>query len=300
MKITETNSEQWEIRESGIAVVIIGIIMGLGGVAMLVWVVTHLASIAWWWSLVAVGVLALGALMVFTASNRQITLRRQGVNDIVTTKVIGGKSAHISFTADQIVSVNLDTSDELKTSTRNGEQTTTRERSSILYVLLRDNSEVMLAKRKSGNDGLTVNGFNMNGFSKAPLSDEAQRIAAFYGVPLSSRANNAGGIETLVGAINAVKQGITGPQQPGMIANAQPQAQPVSLNPAAPLQSVAPAVPVAMAPVQPVVPIITPMESVAPVQPIATVAASVSVTGAPSQPVALEPANSSELPPRQY
>lgn len=259
MKIIETNSEQWEIKESGTWTIVAGVIMAIGGSVLLGWVVTHLATIAWWWTLVAVGILALGALMIFTASSRQIILRRQGVNDVVTTKVVGGKQTHLSFNTDQIVSLNLDTSDELKTSTSDRGQTTTRERTSILYVLLRDNSEIMLATRKSGNNGVTVNGFNMSGLSKAPLVDEAQRIAAFYGVPLSNRTNNAGGIETIIGAIGAVRQGIVGAQQPAVVANMQPQvqSQPQPVVATTPLQSVVPIV----TPIQPVVPIATPVQN---------------------------------------
>lgn len=293
MKIIEINSEQWEIKESGVATVIVGVIMVIGGAGLSGWVVTHLASIAWWWTLVGVGILALGGLMIFSASSRQITLRRQGVNDIVTTKVIGGKTTQLSFDTGQIVSVNLDTSDELRTSTSSdGDKTTTRERTSILYVLLRDNSEVMLATRKGGNNGISINGFNTSGLIKAPLADEAQRIAAFYGVPLSSRANNAGGIETIASAITAVRQGIiAGVQQPGVVANMQPQVQSQS-------QPV-----VAMTPLQPIAPVVTPVQPVVPTvtipaQPVAPVVTPVQSDTVPTPAATPEQANTSEQLPR--
>ena len=262
MKITETNSEQWEIKESGVATMVVGTIIAIGGGALLVWVVTHLATIAWWWSLVGVATLVIGVLVIFSASNRQITLRKQGATDIVTTRVIGGKQTQVSFNADQIVSVNLDTSDSVRTTTSGGEQETTRERTSLLYVLLRDNTEVMLATRRTGNN-TSINGFNVSGLMKAPLVDEGKRIAAFYGVPLSSRMNNAGGIETIANVISAVKQGIAGAQQPVAVANMQPQAQsePQTITPTPPLQA---AIPVAT-PVQPVVPVVAPVQQSTPV-----------------------------------
>jgi MFS family permease len=264
MKITETNSEQWDIKQSGIGAVIASILIAIGGVGALGWIATHLATIAWWWMFVAVGVLGVAVLILFSASSRQITLRKQGMSDVVTTKVIGGKQTKVSFSADQIVSVNLDTSDELRTTTSGDRQETTRERTSLLYILLRDNSEVMIATSKGGNNGITVNGFSLSGLMKAPLADEAQRIATFYGVPLSSRMNNVSGVEALATTLNAVKQGITGVQQPGVVANvAQPQiqSQPEAAVPITPLQ---PIVPQVVAPIQPVVPV-APLSQVPPV-----------------------------------
>ena len=261
MKIIETNSEQWEINESGIATVIIGSILAVGGVVGLVWTVTHLESVAWWWSLVGAGAALIGGLVIFSAAKRQLVLRRQGMSEVITTKLIGGKQTRSSFDASQIVSVNLDTIDTLKTATdRDGDQTTTRERSSLLYVLLRDNSQVMLASRKGGSNGITMNGINLNGISKAPLADEAQRIATFYGVPLSSRANNVSGAQAVASVVNTVQQGISGVQQP-----VQAQPAPVSTVPAS-----APVI--ATPPIEPVM--VTEMgavqQSAAPVQPTAT------------------------------
>lgn len=262
MKILETNSEQWEIRESGVATVVVGVIMAVAGVILLGWALMHLASIAWWWTLVGAGVAGIGVLMLFSAVSRQITLRRQGLNEVVMTKVVGRKQTRASFDASQIVSVNLDTSDALRTDNDAQGQTTTRERSSILYVLLNDNSEVMLATGKSsGGNGVSINGFNLSGISKAPLADEAQRIASFYGVPLSSRANNASGVEIIASVASAVKQGITSAGQQGVAMNAQPQPQ---------------------VPAQPR-PIITP-PAVQPIAPVETPPLNGSVTTQPSTP----------------
>ncbi|MNH50507.1 hypothetical protein D3C73_21280 [compost metagenome] len=271
MKITETNSEQWEIKENGVITVVVGGAVGLGGIGLLIWTLMHLASVAWWWTLVGVGIAAMGALMIFSAASRQIILRRQGLSEVVTTKVVGGKQTRLNFDSSQIVSVNLDTSDIVRTDNDARGQTATRERSSILYVLLNDNSEVLLATRKSSSDGVSVNGFNVTGLSKAPLVDEARRIASFYGVPLSSRANNAGGVETIAAAVGAVKQGIAGAQQPGVAMSMQPQVQPVT--PTVSPQAAASVV----TPIQPAAPIVAPVQNGAlPTQPSTPEAASVS------------------------
>jgi hypothetical protein len=209
MKIVEINSEQWEINESGLGTITIGAVLLVGGLGAIGWVVTHLVTIAWWWGLVALGIVMIGGVIIFSSSKRQIVLRRQGLSDIVTTKIIGGKQSRQSFDRSQIMSVNLDTSDELRTHTdSDGDKTTTRERISTLYLLLNDNSEVVLATDRGGNNGISINGLNMNGVIKAPLADEAQRIAAFYGVPLSSRANNVSSLEAITGIVSAVKQGV--------------------------------------------------------------------------------------------
>jgi hypothetical protein len=228
MKIVEINSEQWEINESGLGTITIGAVLLVGGLGAIGWVVTHLVTIAWWWGLVALGIVMIGGVIIFSSSKRQIVLRRQGLSDIVTTKIIGGKQSRQSFDRSQIMSVNLDTSDELRTHTdSDGDKTTTRERISTLYLLLNDNSEVVLATDRGGNNGISINGLNMNGVIKAPLADEAQRIAAFYGVPLSSRANNVSSLEAITGIVSAVKQGvISTPIQTVSIADSPQQVQP--------------------------------------------------------------------------
>lgn len=272
MKITEINSDQWEIKENGVITVVIGAIMGLGGIGLLIWVVMHLTTVAWWWTLVGVGIAAMGALMIFSSVSRQIILRRQGVSEVVTTKVVGGRQTRLSFDTSQIVSVNLDTSDTVRTDNDARGQTTTRERSSILYVLLNDNSEVLLAARKSGNNGgVSVNGFSVAGLSKAPLANEAQRIAGFYGVPLSSRANSTDGVERIVSVVGAVSQGIAGAQQSSPAISVRSQVQ--SVTPTIPPQVVTSVA----TPIQPAAPIVTPVQNAAmPTQPPAPGVASAS------------------------
>ena len=257
MKITETNSEQWEVNESGAVSVAIGAILTVGGLGALGWVVLHLAGIAWWWTVVAAGIMVLGGVIVVTAVNRHIVLRRQGPSEVVTKRIIGGKEMRLSFDASQIISVNLDTSDTLRTETgTDGDQTTTRERASVLYVLLNDNSQVMLAtSRRSSDNGLSVNGFNLSGISKAPLADEAQRIAGFYGVPLKSRADNVSGAEMVAGVVDAVRQGMAGGVSQQGAARPQPSV------------AIAPPVtqPAASSAQPPVGPVSVPAVSVAPV-----------------------------------
>lgn len=244
MKIIEINSEQWEIKESGIATVIAGALIAISGTVALGWMLLHLESIAWWWTLVSVGAIALGGLIIFSASSRRVILRRQGASEVMVTKLIGGKQTRVAFDASQIVSVNLDTSDQYSTTGSGEDRTTTRERVSILYVLLRDNSEVMLAtSKRDSNNGISINGFSLSGLSKAPLADEAQRIAAFYGLPLNSRVDNAGGVAA-TGIFSVIKEGIASSQQPGVVNATEPPVQPQS-QPTATPAAIQPAMPVA-------------------------------------------------------
>lgn len=247
MKIIEINSEQWEIKESGIVTAVAGALIAVSGTVALGWVLSHLESIAWWWTLVSVGAIALGGLIVFSTSSRRVILRRQGASEVIVTRLIGGKQTHVAFDASQIISVNLDTTDQYTTTGSGEDRSTTRERVSILYVILRDNSEVMLATSKRGsNNGISINGFSLSGLNKAPLADEAQRIAAYYGLPLNSRVDNMGGAAA-TGIFNVVKQGIAGSQQPGVMNATEFPARP---QPA-----------VASAPIQPVAPVVAPMQS---------------------------------------
>lgn len=243
MKIIKTNSEQWEIRESGMVAVVAGGVAIISGVILAGWWLAHLQTMAWWWSAVGVGVATLGVLIIFSASSKQVILRRQGTSEVVTTKVVGHKQVRLRFERSQIVSVNLDTSDQMTTSSSSEGTTTTRERSSVLYVMLSDNNEVVLATRRSnsGANGVSVSGVSLSGFGKAPLSDEAQQIAQFYGVPLSSRANNMSSAEAVASVVGAVRQGIASAQPIGGMPFQSPQqstepvvSSPVPLVPAYP------------------------------------------------------------------
>ena len=286
MKIVETNSEQWEVNESGMVSVAIGAMLTLGGLGALGWVMLHLVSIAWWWGVVAAGIMALGGVIVFTAVNRHMVLRRQGLSEVMTKRIISGKETRLSFDASRIISVNLDTSDTLRTDTgADGNQTTTHERTSVLYVLLNDNSQVMLATSKRSSGGVSINGFNLSGLNKAPLADEAQRIAGFYGVPLSSRADNVSGTEMVAGIANATRQVLSGgalQQQTTGDFIAQPRSQE-----AAQPQSSAT-----------VAPVVTPVAAQPAVPPVSSPLSPVPVSAVPAAPVATPERSSVQIPPR--
>ncbi|MNI77323.1 hypothetical protein D3C73_1336080 [compost metagenome] len=123
---------------------------------------------------------------------------------------------------------------------------------------------MLATSKKDNNNGISINGFSLSGLSTAPLVDEAQRIAAFYGLPLSSRADNAGGTRA-TGIFSVIKEEIASSQQLGVANVTEPPVQPQS-------QST-----VTSAAIQPAMPVVTPMQDGAiPAQPASPESASTS------------------------
>lgn len=207
MKIQTLSEDELEIKSSGVASLVIGIVMVPAGIAI---GATPLFTTAEWWvSLIGLAVAGIGALIAFSASSTRNVLRRSGASTITEKRLIGGKTKEASFDASQIVQVRLETHSEYTadTSSESGSRSSQgrRQRVSSLLVVLKDATEITIAsERESG--GVSMNGISLNSVSSAPLSKEAQQVADFLGVPLVTGLQDVS-LQNIVGAVQgAFKQ----------------------------------------------------------------------------------------------
>lgn len=232
MKILQTNNDQLEINESGVSSIVVGIIFAVGGIVTSLWPF-FVKGTPWWVSLIGLVIIGVGGLVISSASSSHTVLRRTGASEITKTKIIGGKTNSRSFDASQVASVGLETRTEYSNnSSDNGGST--RQRVSTLFILLKDNSEFVIATSKNGGGGLAVNGINLSSFGKAPLSEEATQIATLFNVPLSTQNRGEMGLEDVTRAVSTIAHGLTGNTEPQTPLSVTPsQEQPIVQQPSA-------------------------------------------------------------------
>ena len=268
MKITEINSDELQINSKGIGMLIGGILFAAVGVGVASWGYISQVSTNRWISVGIGSAFIIGGVVIFlSAASRRVVLRRAGTSEVTTTKLITKKTTSINFTTEQIASVNFETHTEYdRTTDSDGDTHETQQRVSSIRLFLKDTTQIVLATSRGGN-GLSINGMNLDGLGRAPLYDEAARIASFYNVPLQTNMRNLDPVAGLAQVIATVKQGMsTAPTQPS--ATVQPSQSPTL---AAAPQSVPMAAPLPMQPVGQASGLSStaPIEGVAPMTPVA-------------------------------
>lgn len=222
-----------------------------------------------WAMFIGIGVILVGAAMMFFAKNRSVTIQKGGNTTVSAKRVIGlGAPQQQTVPTANIVAVRLSTYVDRSGDTVGGNPSNSRR--SVLSLVLNNNDLIEVGG--SGGGGISFNGLNVSSLIlKAPLSKEANAAANFLGVPLQ-----ADDTSTIAGAVKSLKaafeQGSTAPPQ-------QPR-QPVQPTPFNPTPPPAPTQPVPPAP-----PAATPPPPVSPMPP---------APAAPPQPPA---APSSQVPP---
>lgn len=290
MKITEINSDELQINDKGLGQFIGGLVFAIIGVAIGVWGSISQTSSNLWMTVGFGAVFVLiGIITSSMAASRQIILRRAGASEVITKKLITKKTTSVTFTTDQIASVNFETHTEYdQTKDSDGNTRETEQRVSTVRVVLKDTTEIMLASSRGGN-GLTINGVDLSGLGRAPLYDEATRIASFYNVPLQTNMRTQDPIAAIGQIVSTVKQGISAAStQPSVVAQPlQPavptatQSQPTPVVASLPVQSFA----------QAASPAVTEVTTAQPVMPVASV-----VPASTSQPAQGD--NLPQVPPR--
>jgi hypothetical protein len=216
MKITEINSDELQINSKGIGMLIGGILFAAVGMGLAGWGYISQVSTNRWISVGIGAAFIIGGVVIFlSAASRRVVLRRAGTSEVTTTKLITKKTTSITFTTEQIASINFETHTEYdRTTDSDGDTHETQQRVSSIRLLLKDTTEIVLATSRGGN-GLSINGMNLDGLGRAPLYDEAARIASFYNVPLQTNMRNLDPVAGLAQVIATVKQGMsTAPTQP--------------------------------------------------------------------------------------
>lgn len=219
MSFQQINNDEIQINEGVAGTLTTAIIFSFIGVGVVV-APFLVKNMPWWLSLIGGAMILLGGFMFISAKSRRVILRRSGLCEITETSFIGNKSSSMSFEAQRIRSIHLDTNTEYRTTTdTDGGSRQTRERVSNLFALLDDNSEIILMSQRNTGGGFAVNGINVSSFGAAPLAEEAKKIADLFGVPVSSQSHGAMGIEDIGRAVSAIKDGLTqNPSSPPSVA----------------------------------------------------------------------------------
>jgi hypothetical protein len=243
MKITQTEN-QLEIKTSGIPSLLIGILLFIIGIVVLVTVSTGIWKINGNGQSTAVIGPIIGVLMAvggvagaFLARNRNTILQKDGTSTVTQKHIILGREKVVSFDTKRIQAVCLTT--EFRNGNGNGNSG--MQRRSQLSLMLDDNSLIQIA-RSAGSSSSSINGLNVTSLvMKAPLSEQADEISKFLGIPLQS----SGDVRKLGGVINAVVEAAQNTADEKQVLNEQP-----------PINAQTPTVPVQQptAPVEPTVP----------------------------------------------
>lgn len=200
MKINQTDT-QLELKTNGIAQVIIGTIFALIGVAVSIFILTSSTKSddpsSIWFAAMGIPFVAIGAYIVFSSHNRQVVINKGGITTVVTKRTIGGTPQTQSFETSHIVAIQLAT---YLSSNNSG-----TERRSTLSLITNDNNLIEIADK--GSKAPSINGFSITGLVKAPLSKEANRIAAYLGVPLQA-SDNSNPINVIESAVNSYSEAI--------------------------------------------------------------------------------------------
>jgi hypothetical protein len=200
MKIINTNNNELYIRDGGAGTLVGGLLFAVIATGVLLWMFTKPDV-----TMIARGVIGLfaivGLVMAVTASKREVTLRKVGNSEIKTTMLMLRRVKVIGFPSDQIVSIGFESHDgmTMSSSSADGNQNPTRTRQSHVWVTLRDTSQIPLFSATKAVNSVGI-GIGYSGSMRAPLYDEANSIATFYGVPLAANQSS----ETLAGNIAIV------------------------------------------------------------------------------------------------
>ncbi len=251
MKVIQTNN-QIEVRSSGIGQLIIGLVIGLAGIALTIFVFAGPPDdkgnkMPIWVAAIGLAIIAAGVGMLLFSKNRNVVIQQGGTTTVTAKRIIGGQTENLSFPTSDITSVRLSTYIDNTTSNTNM-QNNNMQRRSVLQLVLKNNDLVDIGGSGGGNS--TFNGMNIGGLlTKAPLSKEADQIASFLNVPLD--ANDTSSIAGAVKSVTSAFQGNkpSNPQQPTEF---NPEAQ--NTTPQPPSTPISPTPPQAPQPTPPVPP----------------------------------------------
>ncbi|HET6924341.1 MAG TPA: hypothetical protein VFH39_00740 [Candidatus Saccharimonadales bacterium] len=132
-----------------------------------------------------------GLWMLLAARSRRTIIVKNGETTLTVRRLVGGQPESKSFATSTIKAVRLNS----YMSGTSGAGT----RESTILLVLNDNTLVDIADKGSG--GFTMNGINLAGlFRRPPLTDEANRLSQFLGMPL-----DASDMSSVTGALNTVR-----------------------------------------------------------------------------------------------
>lgn len=200
MKIEETNSGTLETHSSGFGTLFTSIIFVIAGIAIAIFILLSSSVEQKLFALAGLVFVVIGGFIAYGATKRDVVLRGDGESVVTETKILTKKVTEYRFSPEEVDHVTLDTSIK---HTRSSDGDTERKRVSTLFVTLKDTTEVVILGGQTG--GFSVDGFNLSAFGKAPLSEEAEKVATLYGVELTHSGNS---LNTMKEAIHTVQEEI--------------------------------------------------------------------------------------------
>jgi hypothetical protein len=171
MKI-QTQANQLVVSNSGLSTIVAGVIATLVGLGIVgVALATKPGE-----GILGLIFLLVGAFFLFLARSTRVTLQSGGESEIRVKRVFFGAPKVESFATSDIAAVELLSGMDI--SQQNGSQ-----RTSTIYLVMKNGTKFELGE-KGQSGGFAVNGINLAGFGKAPLTDQANQIASFLQVPM--------------------------------------------------------------------------------------------------------------------
>jgi hypothetical protein len=192
MKITHSSS-QLEIKSGGVAQVVVGVVMVVAGAVFAIAMLAGAMNSGTgqpapkWYAVFGLIFVTIGILLVVFAKNTRVILRPGGESLVEAKRILGGGIERQTFSTAQVTAVKLHTYRNQDSTSDNSSGS----RQSDLYVQLQDNSQILLGSSSGGPSGaFKINGFNAGSLiQKAPLSREAEEVAAFLGVPMQTEGD---------------------------------------------------------------------------------------------------------------
>lgn len=180
MKITQ-NNDRLTIISSGLKTVLFGLVFTIVGVEL---TVSFLQDAKSYVPIFFSAVFGLVGVMLISFSKKRTIIIEQEQTCLIDKYVIGGKPNQQTISTADIIAVNLDVNTNVD---RDSDGTTSKTRTGSLALVLKNNDLIKIESSSGGFDALTINGLNLGSLiSKAPLSKEAEQIAAFLQVPMQS------------------------------------------------------------------------------------------------------------------
>lgn len=228
MKITQTDT-QIALKTSGIGQLLFGLILIIGGIALAVFLPGSTDDAGKkapaWTIIIGIAMVLGGIAAVLFSKNRSVTIVKGGDTTIASKKILGGGPQAQTVPTASIVAVRLSTYIEHTTSTDDNGGNPNNSRRSTLYLVL-NNNDLVEAGNSSKGLGFSLNGINVGSLMrKAPLSKEADQLAAFLGVPLQAddTSSIAGAVKALQTVIGQGQEQPPAPQAPAPPPTASPQ-----------------------------------------------------------------------------
>ncbi|HET6633175.1 MAG TPA: hypothetical protein VFG73_10770 [Rhodanobacteraceae bacterium] len=178
MKIRQA-PEQLIIDNSLCMPVAAGAILCLGGIGI---VIMGYLNRLWWLPLLGLALLVIGALVACLSKATHIVLAKSGDSSIASRRLFSASSSH-SFALTDVLSVQLrsSTTQRLRNNSADGSQRYETEVTSSVFLHTRDAQQIALG---SHTRTMSIGGMIGALVRSMPLKKEAERIAAFIGVPM--------------------------------------------------------------------------------------------------------------------